>query len=91
MAMVFKIWHFCNIEICENTQSCQKVLIQQKCPLKTSKSKYLKWFWPVTEGITLLTWKIIKKSYIEDFIFKPFTNQKIFKNYKSGQNNQKKI
>ena len=38
MAKVFKIWHFCNIEICENGQ---KFVTQQKCPLKTNKKVYI--------------------------------------------------
>ena len=63
---------FCNVEICENTLNDQKFVAQQKCPLKTLKKNYFKWFWPVTEGITLLTWKRIIKQYIKDIIFKTF-------------------
>ena len=53
------------------------------------KNKYFKWFWPVTEGITLLTWKRIIKHYIEDLFLKPSKIKKSLKNYKSGQNWQK--
>ena len=37
-----------------------KVVKKPRCPLKTFKKKcnYLECFWPVREGITLLTWKI---------------------------------
>ena len=35
MAKVFKIWHFFNIEICENTLNCQEFVTTQKCPLET--------------------------------------------------------
>ena len=88
IAKDFEIWQFCNIEICENTLKGQKFVTQQKCTLKTWKSKYLKWFWPVTEGITLLTKKKIKHS-IEDLIFKPSKIKKSLTNYKSGK--KKKI
>ena len=37
MAKVFKIWHFCNIEKCENTLYGQTFVTQQKFPLKTLK------------------------------------------------------
>ena len=37
MAEVFEIWHFCNIEICENILNGQKFVKQQKCPLKNKK------------------------------------------------------
>ena len=35
MTKVFAIWHFSNIEICENPKNGQKFVTQQKCPLKT--------------------------------------------------------
>ena len=54
-----------------------KICNLKKCPLKHKKRKYLKWFWPVTEGITLLTWKRIIKHYIKKFIFKTFKDLKI--------------
>ena len=34
-----------------------RVVKQQKCLFKTEKCKYLEWFGPVTEVITLLKWK----------------------------------
>ena len=49
------------------------------------KCKYLEWFGPVTEGITLLSWKGIIKHYIEDLIFQNFDNKKSLKNSVSGQ------
>ena len=51
------------------------------------KCKYLEWFWHMTEGIILLTWKRKIKHYIEDLIF--FKLQKIklsLKNAQSGKN-----
>ena len=49
------------------------------------KCKYLECFGPVTEGITLLSWKGIIKHYIEDLIFQNFDNKKSLKNSVSGQ------
>ena len=57
-----------------------KIVRQQKCPIKHKKRKYLKWFWPVTEGITLVIWKKIIKYYIKDLIFKTF-KKKTFKKF----------
>ena len=53
---------------------------------KTQEYKHLEWFWPVTEGITLLIWKKIIKHYTEKLIFNNFkSKKKPFKKYTSGQ------
>ena len=53
---------------------------------KNLKCKYFEWFWPVTEAITILTWKVKIKHFFEDLTLKTskIKKKKSLKNSNSG-------